>query len=182
MEAEIAEKYKFLSESIIPDAETYNFSGVQSGFPAADEAEEGLAMGNIARKETVAAMLRGLLAAVLATVLGMALLSCLVVYGHLGDGTLMMLNQALKLGAVFLGVWTAVGPGGRCGFALGAVIGLVYIALGYGICALWDGLTISGWMLAVEFLTGAMLGGISGALIANLPERRSSARRRRARA
>lgn len=41
MEAEIAEKYKFLSESIIPDAETYNLSGVQMQLPAADEAEEG---------------------------------------------------------------------------------------------------------------------------------------------
>lgn len=139
-------------------------------------------MGNIARKETIWALGRGMLTAILLTIAGMAALALMVVYGHISDGALMILNQALKLAAIFLGVWTAVGPGGSRGFALGAVIGLIYIALGYGVCALWDGLMISGWMLAIEFLTGALLGGVCGALVANLPAGRKRPRRKAARA
>lgn len=139
-------------------------------------------MADISRKETASALLRGMLAAIGLTIAGMAVLALVVVYGHIGDGALMVMNQALKLAAIFLGVWTAVGPGGRFGFALGAVIGLSYIALGYGVCALWDGLMISGGLLAVEFLTGALLGGISGALVANLPARKGHRRRKTARA
>lgn len=105
-----------------------------------------------------------------------------VVYGHIGDGVLTTLNQALKLAAIFAGTWAAVGPGGNRGFALGAAIGLVYIALGYGICALWDGTAFDGWMLAVEFLMGALLGGVSGAFIANLPGGKGRARGKAARA
>lgn len=139
-------------------------------------------MDNIFRRETAFALLRGMLAAIVLTVAGMLVLACMVVYGHISDGALMILNQALKLGAIFLGVWVAVGPGGSRGFALGAVTGLVYIALGYGLCALWDGLTISAGLLAVEFLAGMLLGGVSGALVANLPGKKGRTRRRRAQA
>lgn len=139
-------------------------------------------MANISGKETASALLRGLLAAICLNVAGMAVLACLVVYGHIGDGVLTTLNQALKLAAIFAGTWAAVGPGGNRGFALGAAIGLVYIALGYGICALWDGTAFDGWMLAVEFLMGALLGGVSGAFIANLPGRKGRARGKAARA
>lgn len=134
------------------------------------------------RRETLLSLLRGLASAVLLTLAGMAAMVLLVVYGQLGDGLLSALNQALKLGAVFLGAWRAVGPGGSRGFAKGAVIGLSYIALGYGACALWGGMTVSGGLLAAEFLAGALLGGVSGALIANLPARGKYARKRTARA
>lgn len=135
-------------------------------------------MANDSGKSAGLSIIRGLGAAIGVTLPGMATLSLLVVYAHLSDGVLMALNQALKLIAIFVGVWTAVGPGGTRGLALGAVIGLAYIALGYGACAVWDGILVTGWMLAVEFLLGMLLGGISGALIANLPAK--AGRRRKA--
>ena len=138
-------------------------------------------MANDSRRGTCLSILKGLAAAVLVTLPGMLLLAVLVVYAHLDDRLLLTLNQVLKLLAVFAGAWTAVGPGGTRGFARGAVIGLVYIALGYGACALWDGILISGGMLAAEFLMGTLLGGISGALVANLSGPKAG-RRRTARA
>lgn len=119
----------------------------------------------------------GLIKAVCVTLPGMAVIALLAVYASLTDGAVMALNQVLKLAAVFLGAYRAVGRGGTRGFALGGAVGLIYIALGYGICALWDDMLVTGGMLALEFLTGMMLGGISGALVANLPA--GKARRRR---
>lgn len=130
--------------------------------------------------KNAASIVKGLLSAVALTIAGMAALALLVVYAQLSDGALTALNQILKLAAIFAGAWIAVGPGGEKGLAKGAVIGLVYIALGYGICALPDGAAADGAMLALEFAMGLLLGGVSGALIANLPAR--GARRRKSRA
>ncbi|MBQ2957503.1 MAG: TIGR04086 family membrane protein [Clostridia bacterium] len=137
-------------------------------------------MSNELRRGAVKAIIRGLGTAVMVTVPGILLLALLVVYAQLSDGGLTALNQALKLGAVFAGAWAAVGRGGTRGLALGAAVGLLYIALGYGVCALWDELLISGPVLAMEFLLGALLGGVSGALAANLPARGGRMRRRTA--
>ena len=137
-------------------------------------------MANDARRGSIAALIRGVGAAIAVTLPGMIVLALLVVYAHLSDGALTALNQALKLTAMFLGAWAAVGPGGTRGLALGAAVGLIYIALGYGVCALWDDVLVTGGMLALEFFSGALLGGVSGALVANLPARGSRARRRTA--
>ena len=114
------------------------------------------------------------------TLPGMALLALLVVFAHLSDGALTALNQALKLIAIFAGAYRAVGRGGTRGLALGGAVGLIYIALGYGICALWGGVIVSGGMLALEFLLGLALGGVSGALTANWPSGSGKRKRRTA--
>ena len=137
-------------------------------------------MGKEAGRSGLGALLKGLVAAIGVTLPGILLLALLVVYAQMTDGLLTSLNQALKLMAVFAGAWAAVGRGGTRGLALGAAVGLMYIALGYGICALWGGVTPPAWMLSVEFLTGALLGGISGALIANLPTGKKGRSRRSA--
>lgn len=122
---------------------------------------------------------RGMMSAVLVTLPGMAAIALMVVYAHLSDGALTAMNQVLKVCAIFFGAYRAVGRGGTRGFALGGAVGLMYIALGYGACALWGGeMLLTGGMLALEFLMGLALGGVSGALTANLPAR--GGRRRRA--
>ena len=131
-------------------------------------------------RKGLGAILRGLAAAILVTLPGMAVLALLIVYAGLSDGALTALNQALKLGAIFAGAWAAVGRGGTQGLALGAAVGLIYIALGYGNCVLWDGVVANGAVLAIEFLLGLLLGGISGALAANLPAGKRRTRRRTA--
>jgi len=114
-----------------------------------------------------------MLASLAVTAAGMVLLSLLVVYAGIGDGALLSLNQVLKLAAIFTGTWIAVGRGGTRGFVLGAVLGLGYIALGYGVCALWEGeLDVTGGMLALEMALGLLLGGVSGALAANMPAKK----------
>jgi putative membrane protein (TIGR04086 family) len=126
------------------------------------------------------ALLKGLLSAVAATIVGMVILALLVVYARLSDAALSALNQLLKLTAIFIGTWKAVGRGGTNGFASGVVVGAVYIALGYGLCAVWDGMSEADIMLSVELALGALIGGVSGALAANLPGGKGHPRKRAA--
>lgn len=137
-------------------------------------------MGQGKRGERCISLLKGLLTAVGITVAGMAALALLVVYARLSDSALLSLNQLLKLLAIFFGTWKAVGRGGTNGFVTGVIVGVVYVALGYGLCAAWEGMTITGVLLTVEFLLGAVIGGVSGALAANLPAKSGRARRRTA--
>ena len=133
-------------------------------------------MAEETRRGAGLSILKGLAAAISVTLPGMALIALAAVYANPGDGVILSINQVLKLTAIFAGTWRAVGPGGRQGLAKGAVLGLVYIALGYGVCAAWDGVMVTGAMLALEFLMGMLLGGVAGALVANLPARKKRRR------
>ena len=70
-----------------------------------------------ARIKALWSILRGVLAAAAATLLGMLLLAAAVIYLEVSDGALTALNQALKLLCVALGARFAVGVGGERGFS-----------------------------------------------------------------
>lgn len=124
------------------------------------------------RIQTAAKLLRGVAAAAIATFPGMAILAAAVVFAQISDGTLTVLNQLLKAVCVFLGALTAVGAGGQRGFATGAAVGLLYMLIGYGLYCALDGTGASAKLLAVEALSGAGIGAVSGAICANLRPRK----------
>ena len=130
-----------------------------------------------ARGQVIKSIARGVFAAIALTLVAMALLALLVVRFALSDSALTMLNQTLKVCAIFFAAWACIRPGGDHGFALGAVTGLTYMALGYAIYCLLDGAVISFVLLAGEFLIATGLGALSGAIVANLPQ--GKVRRRR---
>lgn len=134
-------------------------------------------MAQYTRKDAARSVLRGLGAAVGLTLIGMLILAALVVWARLGDRALIMLNQALKILAIGLGALMAVGPGGRRGLALGGCVGLIYIALGYGLTALSGLALVTARMLVIEMGMGLLLGALFGALAANLPARSRAAAR-----
>ena len=123
------------------------------------------------RRDAARAVLRGLAGAVALTLAGVVILAALVVWVRLSDKTLIMLNQALKIAAIGLGVLLAVRPGGRRGLALGGCVGLIYIALGYALTGLSGLALVTARMLAIEMAMGLILGAMFGALTANLPAR-----------
>lgn len=121
-------------------------------------------------------LFRGVAAAALCTLPGMALLAVLVVLTGLQDSALGVLNQLLKAVSVFLGALCAVGRGGSRGFVTGAAVGLVYMLIGYGVYCALEGSAAALSLLGGEALFGAVIGALSGALAANM----RPARRRRA--
>ncbi len=124
------------------------------------------------RMHVLLRVLSGVAAAAGATLLGMALLTVVVMCTGMSDAAITACNQAIKLASLFAGVWVTVRPGGRKGLLLGSAVGLIYMAVGYGLYCLLDEAMITFAYLAVEFAMGAVLGGLMGAFLANLPTRR----------
>ena len=129
-----------------------------------------------ARLKALWALTRGLLAAVAATLAGMLLLAAAVIYLDVTDGALAALNQLLKLLSVVLGARLAVGVGGERGFVTGAAVGFVYMVLGYSVYWAFHGSVSAPLVMLGEMLLGAVLGALSGAVVANLrPKKRRKA-------
>lgn len=129
------------------------------------------------RANTILSILKGLLLAIVLTLLGMLAIAALVVLARISDGWLTALNQILKAAAIIVGACTAVGRGGHRGFFTGAALAMLYMVLGYALyVALGGGAFNVGSMLG-EVVVGAAVGGVTGAILANMAPRK----RRRAR-
>lgn len=128
------------------------------------------------RRSILLSILRGLLLAVALTLLGMLLIAALAVFARISDGLLTALNQVLKVAAIVLGVCASVGRGGNRGFVTGAVLALLYAILGYALYVLLGGGVFSTVQMLGEILLGATIGGLCGAILANLPPKRRRAR------
>ncbi len=132
------------------------------------------------RRATIFALIKGLGTAALTTLAGMAVLAGVVVLSGVGDGAVLAINQALKAVSIAVGAMAAVGFGGRRGFVMGAVVGTLYMVLGYALYCAIDGRSAPAGLLATEFLMGALVGALAGALVANIRPPRRAKRRSRA--
>ena len=124
-------------------------------------------------KSAALGALQGLAVAVGITALGMLALGLMAGYTAVTDDTIRLMNQCLKLASVLLGTLAAVGMGGERGLVKGMAVGALYMLLGLGILGLASGMNADWSTLAGEVLIGAAVGGAAGALLANLPARRS---------
>ena len=121
------------------------------------------------RMNALAALLKGLLAAVLLTLALMAAVAAAAVFLGISDALLTALNQLMKLAAIALGVWVAVGRGGERGFVTGMALAMLYMILGYASVTALGGAAFSVAGMLGEILVGAAVGAAIGAVLANLP-------------
>lgn len=125
------------------------------------------------RLEVAMSLLKGLAVAVAVTLACMAVVAAMVVYVGISDVWLHALNQLIKLLAVTLGTWVAVGRGGSRGFFTGMTLAMVYMILGYGMYLFLGGGAFNSVGMLGEILIGAAAGGFIGAVLSNLPARRA---------
>lgn len=116
----------------------------------------------------VFAILRGLLATVAVTVLGVVLFALVIKWLNLSDTAVSVMNQALKLIAIFVGTRACVGRGGTNGILKGALVGLLYMMLGIMGYALLSGLSMSSSAYLADLGMGVAAGGLCGIIVANL--------------
>ena len=121
------------------------------------------------RMNALAALARGLLAALALTLLGMVGIAALAVYAKASDGAIRGLNQALKCLSILLGTCAAVGRGGEKGFVTGMAVAMLYMALGYALAVGLGGSAFAVPGMLGEILIGAALGGVAGAILSNIP-------------
>ena len=128
----------------------------------------------ISRKSAALSLAKGLLAAVLATLVLMAALAAAAVFLRVSDGLVMVLNRLIKLTAILFGATVAVGPGGDRGFFTGMALAILYMSLGYALYAGLGGNAFIVTEMLGEILIGAAIGAIAGAVLANMrPSRRA---------
>ena len=84
-------------------------------------------------------LLRGVLAAVAGTLAAVIVFAIIIGLTDLQDSAIRIINQLIKAGAIFLGVWVAVPRGSERAIGRGVLIGLVYMGVGVLLYALLSG-------------------------------------------
>lgn len=111
---------------------------------------------------------KGLGAALLVTVAGVAIFALLMQWIRPADGLVRMVNQVLKLIAIGVGVCVAVGRGAEGGLIRGALVGLLYMAVGVGLYALLSGQDAPVTAYLADLAMGVAGGGIIGMIQGNI--------------
>jgi putative membrane protein (TIGR04086 family) len=87
------------------------------------------------------------------------------------DMVIRVVNQMVKLAAIWVGVWMFVGRGGEKALVHGALLGLVYMGIGVGLYALLSGQQLPISAYAADLAMGVAGGGITGGVLGNLRKR-----------
>lgn len=113
-------------------------------------------------------LLKGLLVSVAVTVAAVVIFAVIIGLTGLPDSVIRIVNQVIKVGAVFAGVYAAVPKGSDNAIRKGVVIGLVYMGVGVLLYALLSGqqLTVFSWLL--DILMGIAAGGLSGMIVGSM--------------
>ncbi len=121
------------------------------------------------RRETgIPPLLKGLGAALLVTVAGVAVFALLMQWLRPTEGLVRTVNQVLKLASIAVGVGFAVGRGCEGGLLRGALVGLVYMGVGVGVYALLSGQSAPMSAYLADLGMGVAGGGIVGMILSNL--------------
>ena len=113
-------------------------------------------------------ILKGLGAALLVTVAGVAVFALLMQWLRPSEGVVRIVNQVLKLLSVGVGVYVAAGRGCEGGLIKGALVGLFYMAVGVGLYALLSGQGAPVSAYLADLGMGLAGGGIVGMILSNL--------------
>lgn len=84
------------------------------------------------------------------------------------EDTVRIFNQLLKVVSVAIGTYIAVGRGQEGGLLRGALIGLLYMALGVAAYALLSGQGAPWTAYLADLAMGTATGGIIGAIVSNI--------------
>ncbi len=113
-------------------------------------------------------LLKGLGAALLVTIAGVAIFALLMQWIRPSDSVVRIFNQLLKLVSIGAGVFFAVGCGQEGGLLKGACVGAAYMALGVGVYALLSGQQAPVTAYLADLGMGVAGGGIMGMILSNI--------------
>ncbi len=113
-------------------------------------------------------VLKGLGTAILVTVAGVAIFALLMQWLRPAEGMVRLINQVLKLVSIGAGVYVCVGRGCEGGLLKGALVGLLYMAIGVGVYALLSGQNAPVSAYLADLGMGVAGGGIVGMILSNM--------------
>ena len=113
-------------------------------------------------------ILKGLGISILVTVAGVAVFALLMQWLRPAESMVRIVNQVLKLVSIGAGVYLAVGRGCEGGLIKGALVGLLYMAIGVGMYAMLSGQGASASAYLADLGMGVAGGGIIGMILSNI--------------
>lgn len=117
------------------------------------------------KQEKSGGILRGVLTAVGVTLAAVVVFAVVIGLTELSDPVIRILNQVIKVGAIFLGVRAGVEKGSDQAILHGVLIGLLYMGLGVVLYALIAGQQLTLLSYLLDVLMGVAAGGLSGMLV-----------------
>ena len=114
------------------------------------------------------ALWKGLLWAIVATVGAVVAFAVIIGLTDVSDGVIRIINQCIKVGAIFLGMWTITSRGDEGAIRRGALLGLLYMGAGVLLYALLTHQQLSWIGYLIDVLMGVAAGGLSGMAIAGM--------------
>lgn len=116
-------------------------------------------------------ILRGALAGVLLSVVGILIFAFILKALHAPDGSIYVVNMIIKILSVLVGTMVALGKCTGKGVLVGAATGLLYALIGYAVFSLMKGSLAMGAGFWSELLTAVAAGAISGILVKNMRQK-----------
>lgn len=120
------------------------------------------------KQEKAGGVLRGVLVAVGVTLAAVVVFAVVIGLTELSDAVIRILNQVIKVGAIFLGVRAGVPKGSENAIWKGALIGLLYMGVGVVVYALIAGQQLTLLSYLLDVLMGVAAGGLSGMLVGSM--------------
>ena len=117
-------------------------------------------------KTFVACVFKGALLALICCLIGTLIFALVVKFTALGQSTIKIVNQILKVIAVFIGCFFSVK--GSLGIVKGAISGALCTILLYAVFAIISGAGFFSIEMLADLLFTAIVGGISGIVAVNV--------------
>ena len=114
------------------------------------------------KKEAAAEVGKSVCIAAIVTLAAVLVFALLVKLFSIGEGAITAVNQVIKAAAIFVGCMVCIRP--ARGLLKGVASGVCVIILTYFLFAILAGEISFGWGTVLDFLFGALAGGISGAI------------------
>lgn len=119
----------------------------------------------------LSSVLRGVLTALVVTLLGIVILALLIRWITPSDTVVSILNQALKLLAIAGGCWLCLRKQTEGGLLKGALIGFVYMLLGILAYTLLSGLPVQLTSYLADLGMGVASGGLCGMIFPGMSKK-----------
>ena len=123
------------------------------------------------RAGVLSAVLRGVVFAAAVTVVFVLLFALIISWTDMSDTAVRIINQIVKLGAIAAGVCFAVRRGEEAALRRGALIGLIYMALGVGLYAIFSASQMTVTQYLTDLFMGVAIGGLTGMIVGSMKEK-----------
>ncbi len=124
--------------------------------------------GVLDKKASILGVLKGVLVAVCVSIVGVLAFALVYKFVQMGDTTIKIVNQIIKVVSVVLGVNVALKPDRSKGAIKGLLVGAIYSVVAYAVFGLLSATFTFSLSILFDVLFAGLVGLIAGIFLVNL--------------